>query len=211
MGLVKLLDSGDRDQFLELIDRRFHAKELKSKDSDQKFLAALDRSGKSLTRIYGYFNDENELLSATCQDLWNQVPFYTMSWGLIHPKFSTGLFSKSIELSGLRMTFDAALIYAESVNRFQFFYGMTLRNFKIRREIWKREDSHFLKNYQYSIETIVPKGTVPEFEPWKYIIGHQSRQEDIVIKSCRLKPELIFNKLNMQEKLGGPYEEIYGK
>lgn len=211
MGTARLLTSNDLSQFENLIDRKFHAKELKSEDSNQKFIDALHRSGDGQTRIYGYFNNENELTSAACQFLWGKLPFYTMTWGLIHPKYMTSVFNRSVSEAGARECFDSAIRYAESINRFQFFYGMTLRNFKVRRETWLSVDSHLSTHYDISIETVIKAGTVPDYDPWKQIIGWQPRQQDIVIRACRLKNKFIYDQLHKSSLIDVPYEKIYGE
>lgn len=210
MSQARLLDQQDIDQFKNLINRRFHAKEVKAADSDEKFLNALERSGSSNTRVYGYFNDGGELLSASCQYLWKQMPYYTMTWGLIHPKFMGVPFNVSVTHSGARESFDAAIKYAESVNRFTFFYGMTLRNLKIRRDLWLQDDSYLSLNYDRNIETIILAGETPEYEPWKQIIGFQPRKQDIVIKVCRKKPELLYSVLQSQGLINIDYHTLYG-
>jgi hypothetical protein len=209
MRYARLLEISDLDKFKELINRKYHAKELKSESSDEKFINCLKASGIDNIRVYGYFNNNGELLSSSCQSLWNQVPFYTMTWGLIHPKFSNTPFNKSVEESGARESFDIAVKYGESVNRFQFFYGMTLKNFKTRRDIWLDKESHLSKNYERNIETIIKAGTEPSYEPWKQIIGYQPRANDIVIRSCRLKNKNTYDILYNQKLIDIPYEEIY--
>lgn len=209
MAHTRLLNINDIDQFKELIDRKYHAKELKSADSNNKFLESLEKSGIGDNRIYGYFNDCGDLLSASCQYLWKQMPFYTMTWGLIHPKFSNTPFNKSVEESGARESFDIAVKYGESVNRFQFFYGMTLKNFKTRRDIWLEKESHLSKNYERTIETIIKSGTDPIYQPWKQIIGFQPRSHDIVIRCCRLKNKNIYDILYSQNFIDVPYSTIY--
>lgn len=211
MGHARLLDLQDADQFKKLIDRKFHAKEIKSSNSDEKFLSALERSGNSNTRVYGYFDDNGELLSSSCQYLWKQMPYYTMTWGLIHPKFLSTPFSKSVTESGARESFDAAVRYGESIDRFTFFYGMTLRNLKTRRDLWLREDSYLTTHYNRDIETIIPAGNEPEFEPWKQIIGFQPRTQDIVIKVCRKKPKLLHDILIDQGLIDISYADLYGE
>lgn len=209
MRHARLLTIDDLDQFKELINRRYHAKELKAEDSDNKFIKCLSESGISSRRVYGYFNDFNELLSASCQYLWTEMPFYTMTWGLIHPKFSNTPFNKSVEESGARESFDIAVKYGESVNRFQFFYGMTLKNYKTRRDIWLDKESHLSKNYERNIETIIKAGTDPCYSPWKQIVGYQPRANDIVIRSCRLKNKNTYEILYQQGLIDVSYDNLY--
>lgn len=209
MGHARLLKIDDLDQFKELINRKYHAKELKAEDSNKKFIECLTESGIDSTRVYGYFDDSNELLSSSCQHLWKQMPVYTMTWGLIHPKFSSTLFNKSIEESGARESFDIAVKYGESINRFQFFYGMTLKNFKTRREIWLDKESHLSKNYERNIETIIKAGTDPIYAHYKQIIGYQPRANDIVIRSCRLKNKNTYDILYDQKLIDIPFNELY--
>jgi hypothetical protein len=209
MGYARLLKINDLDQFKELINRKYHAKELKASDSDNKFINCLSESGIDNTRVYGYFNDSNELLSSSCQHLWKQMPFYTMTWGLIHPKFSNTLFNKSVEESGARESFDIAVKYGESINRFQFFYGMTLKNFKTRRDIWLDKESHLSVNYERNIETIIKAETDPIYSPWKQIVGYQPRANDIVIRSCRLKNKNTYEILYGQKLIDIPYDKLY--
>jgi hypothetical protein len=209
MGQARLLDKNDLEKFRSLIDRKYHAKEIKAIDSNNRFVQALERSGTSDTRVYGYFDDSGELLSSSCQYLWTQMPFYTMTWGLIHPKFSNTLFNKSVEESGARESFDVAIKYGESINRFQFFYGMTLRNYKTRRDIWLDKESHLSKNYDRNIETIIKAGTDPVYLPWKQIIGFQPRAQDIVIRSCRLKNKNTYEILYGQRLIDMPYDNLY--
>lgn len=209
MAYARLLTMDDLDQFKELINRRYHAKELKAEDSDNKFIKCLSESGISNRRVYGYFNDFNELLSASCQYLWTKMPFYTMTWGLIHPKFSNTPFNKSVEESGARESFDIAVKYGESVNRFQFFYGMTLKNYKTRRDIWLDKESHLSKNYDRNIETIIKAGTDPIYSHWKQIVGYQPRANDIVIRSCRLKNKNTYEILYQQGLIDVSYDNLY--
>lgn len=209
MSHARLLDQRDVDQFKNLINRRFHAKEIKAPDADQKFLEALNRSGKTNTRVYGYFDQSGELLSATCQVLWQQMPYYTLIWGLIHPKFSSSPFNVSAAESGFRDSVDAAIKYAESIDRFTFFYGMTLRNLKVRRDIWLQEDSYLSLNYDGRIETVIKSGEYTEYEPWKLILGYQLRKQDIVIKVCRKKPELLYKELCDRGLLNIDYNTLY--
>lgn len=209
MSQARLLDQRDVDQFKNLINRRFHAKEIKAPDADQKFLESLERSGKSNTRVYGYFDQSGELLSASCQYLWKQMPYYTMTWGLIHPKFSNTPFNISVTNSGARESFDVAVQYAESIDRFTFFYGMTLRNLKTRRELWLQQDSYLSLNYDRNIETIILAGEDPEYDPWKQIVGFQPRKQDIVIKVCRKKPELLHKELCDRGLINIDYDTLY--
>jgi hypothetical protein len=211
MSGARLLNYNDKDQFVNLINRKFHAKELKAENSNEKFLSMLEKSGNSNIRVYGYFNSQEELLSASCQYMWPNLPFYTMVWGLIHPKYSNTVFSKSVGESGARESFDVALKYAESVDRFQFFYGMTLRNFKTRRDLWLNAESHLSTHYDRNIETIIPAGTIPEYEAWKGIIGFQPRQQAIIIKSCRLKNEFVYEKVSSRGLIDIPYDSVYKK
>lgn len=211
MAGARLLDISDRSAFEKLLERRFHAKELKSDNADNKFIEALERSGKSRTRVYGYFDDNGELLSASGQYLWEMMPFYTMTWGLIHPKFSNTPFNKSVEESGARESFDIAVKYAETINRFQFFYGMTLKHFKTRRTFWLEKDSYLSTHYDRTVETIVKAGTVPEYHAFQQIIGFQPREQDIVIRTGRLKNKYIIERLNQSKIADFSYEEIYGE
>lgn len=210
MSQARLLTIDDQRDFEKLLERKFHAKELKKENTDQKFLEALERSGKSRTRVYGYFNDYGELLSASGQYLWEMMPFYTMTWGLIHPKFSNTPFNKSVYDSGARESFDVALKYAESVNRFQFFYGMTLKHFKTRRSFWLEKDSYLSTHYDRTVETVIKSGTMPEYHAFQQIIGFQPREQDIVIRTGRLKNKYIIQRLNESKIVNFSYEEIYG-
>jgi hypothetical protein len=211
MSQARLLNQQDIDQFKNLINRKFHAKEIKAPDSNQKFLDALERSGQSNTRVYGYFDSDGNLLSASCQYLWQRLPFYTMTWGLIHPRFSNVPFNVSVKESGARESFDVAVRYAESIGRYTFYYGMTLRNLKTRRDIWLQQDSYLTTNYERNIETIVKAGEEPEYEPWKQIIGFQPRKQDIVIKVCRKKPELFHKELYDKKLIDVDYDTLYNK
>jgi len=210
MSQTRLLTIDDLDQFKELLNRKYHAKEPKADNSDEKFISSLDKSGNSNTRVYGYFNDDNELLSASCQHLWRKMPYYTMTWGLIHPKFLNTPFSKSVTNSGARYSFDAAVYYGESIDRYTFFYGMTLRNLKTRRDLWLKEKTYLTENYERNIETIIKAGKDTEYEPWKQIIGFQPRQQDIVIKICRLKPKIVYKKLYDKGLIDMTYDHLYG-
>lgn len=209
MGHARLLKTDDLDQFKELINRKWHAKELKAHNSDDKFVNALSQSGIDGRRVYGYFDDGNDLQSASCQYLWTEMPFYTMIWGLIHPKFSNTPFNVSVDESGARESFDIAVKYGESINRFQFFYGMTLKNYKTRRDIWLGKESHLSKNYVRNIETIIKAGTDPIYSPWKQIVGYQPRANDIVIRSCRLKNKNTYDILHQQNLIDVPYDNLY--
>jgi hypothetical protein len=209
MSHARLLNINDLDQFKELINRKYHAKEIKAPDSDNKFINCLSESGTNNRRVYGYFNDSGDLLSSSCQYLWNEMPFYTMTWGLIHPKFSNTPFNKSVEESGARESFDVAVKYGESINRFQFFYGMTLKNYKTRRDIWLDKESHLSRNYDRNIETIIKAGTDPIYLPWKQIVGYQPRANDIVIRSCRLKNKNTYEILYQQSLIDIPYDNLY--
>lgn len=211
MEQARLLDYNDLEQFKNLINRKYHAKEIKSPDSDEHFISALKRSGINNTRVYGYFDDSGELLSASCQYLWKQMPFYTMTWGLIHPRYMGTPFNKSVHESGARASFDVAVKYAESVDRFTFFYGMTLKNLKTRRDIWLQEKSYLVENYDRNIETIIKAGTEPEYDPWRQIIGYQPRTQDIVIKVCRKKPHLLHKVFEEQNMIDMSYDDLYGK
>lgn len=210
MSQSKLLTIDDLTQFKELLNRKYHAKEPKAEDSDKKFISSLRESGNSNIRVYGYFNDEGELLSASCQHLWRKMPYYTMTWGLIHPKFSNTPFNKSVEESGARHSFDIAVHHGESINRYTFFYGMTLRNLKTRRDLWLKEKTYLTENYERNIETIIKAGKNTEYEPWQQIIGFQPRQQDIVIKVCRLKPKILYNKLYDEGLIDITYDHLYG-
>lgn len=211
MAEARLLDIKDRAAFEKLLERKYHAKELKSAETDNRFLEALERSGKGRTRVYGYFNDHGELLSASGQYLWEMMSFYTMTWGLIHPRFSNTPFNKSVEESGARESFDVAVKYAETINRFQFFYGMTLKHFKTRRTFWLEKDSYLSTYYDRTIETVVKAGTIPEYHAFQQIIGFQPREQDIVIRTGRLKNKYIIDRLNRSKIADFSYEEIYGE
>lgn len=211
MAEARLLDIKDQAAFEKLLERKYHAKELKSAEADNKFLEALERSGKGRTRVYGYFNDDGELLSASGQYLWEMMSFYTMTWGLIHPRFSNTPFNKSVEESGARESFDVAVKYAETINRFQFFYGMTLKHFKTRRTFWLEKDSYLSTHYDRTIETVVKAGTIPEYHAFQQIIGFRPREQDIVIRTGRLKNKYIIDRLNQSKIADFSYEEIYGE
>lgn len=209
MGYARLLNYGDVNQFKELIARKFHAKEIKGPDSDQKFLNDLERSGVENIRVYGYFDDNDELLSSSCQYLWKRMPYYTMMWGLIHPKFLGTPFNISVSVSGARESFDEAVRYGESIDRYTFYYGMTLRNLKTRRDLWLKEDSYLTQNYDRHIETVIKSGHDTDYEPWKAIIGFHPRQQDIVIKVCRKKPDLLHKILYDKNLIDVDYKTLY--
>jgi hypothetical protein len=207
---VRLLTKSDMDEFSKLLDRKYHAKELKAPNADNKFLDQLEKSSeKSLIRIYGYYNDLGELTSAVCQYLWVNFPNYTVLWGLIHPRFMTSKFNKSLAESGARECFDACVEYGESINRWQFYYGMTLRNFSIRRKIFLEQDTAISSRYDRYIETVIKAGELPEYEPWRQIIGYAPRKEDTIIRTGRLKNEHIVTLLNEKQILSKTYNELY--
>jgi hypothetical protein len=210
MSEVKLLTKNDSKDFEKLIDRKYHAKEIKSSDANQKFLNLLEKSSETgYVRVYGYYNHEGELTSSVCQHIWPNFPSYTVLWGLIHPRYMTSKFNKSLSESGARECFDACVEYGESINRWQFYYGMTLRNFNVRRKIFLEQDSAISSRYDRYVETVIRAHEIPEYEPWKHIIGFNARKEDIIIRTCRLKNEHIVKILNEKEILTKTYDQLY--
>jgi hypothetical protein len=211
MSQTRLLTKSDIGEFSLLLDRKYHAKELKSSNADNKFLDQLEKSSEeSLIRIYGHYNDLGELTSAVCQYLWLNFPSYTVLWGLIHPRYITSKFNKSLAASGARECFDACVIYGESINRWQFYYGMTLRNFNVRRKIFLEQDTAISSRYDRYVETVIRAGELPDYEPWRQIIGYAPRKEDTIIRTGRLKNEHIIKLLNERQILTKSYEDLYG-
>ena len=207
---VRLLTKADVNDFSKLIDRKYHAKEVKADNANKKFLDQLEKSAeKSLIRIYGYYNDDEELTSSVCQYLWSNFPSYTVLWGLIHPRYMTSKFNKSLSESGARECFDACVRYGESINRWQFYYGMTLKNFNVRRKIFLEQDTAISSRYDRYVETVIKAGDLPDYEPWRQIIGYAPRKEDTIIRTGRLKNEHIIKLLNERQILTKSYEELY--
>lgn len=210
MTNTRLLTKYDINDFSKLLERKYHAKELKSASADNKFLEQLEKSSeKSSIRIYGYYNIEGELTSSVCQYLWANFPSYTVLWGLIHPRYMTSKFDKSLSESGARQCFDACVIHGESINRWQFYYGMTVRNFNVRRKIFLEQSTLISSRYDRYVETVIKAGDLPEYEPWRQIIGYTARKEDTIIRTGRLKNEHIIELLNTQQILNKTYNELY--
>lgn len=196
---TRLLTISDLEEFIKLLDRKYHAKETKAINANDKFIETLERSKEdSSLRVYGSFDENGKLLSAICQHIWLRFPSYAILWMLIHPKFMNGSFSKSFDISGLGSSIDRAIQYGESMNRWQFFYGVTVKNFTTRRQIFLERSNTFSERYDAYVETVIKAGNIPEFEPWKYIIGNSARKEDIIIKTCRLKNIYILEKLRQK-------------
>lgn len=207
---ARLLTIEDLDAYKELLGRTFFGKERALLDTPEKYTNGLIISNQTSSfRVYGGFSEQGELTSACAIHLWDKMKFYTLPYILIHPKFGNLKFTKSFELSNLREAIGTAVDYAESKEFWQFFYATHIRNFKTRKDAWFKNTDMLVGRYDWSIETIIPANTLPSCPLHAALIYNQARGIDLVVKTARLKQELIFNKYHEKGLLPFSYEEIY--
>jgi hypothetical protein len=209
---ARLLTADDLESYKKLLDRNFFGKERSLIDTPEKYTGGLAISNQSSSfRVYGGFSDDGELTSACAIHLWDKMKFYTLPYVLIHPKFSNAKFTKSFELSRLRDALGAAVNYAESKEFWQFFYATHIRNFKTRKDAWFKSTDMLVGRYDWSIETIIPANVLPSCPLHAALIYNQARGIDLVVKTARLKQELIFNKYHEKGLLPFSYREVYNE
>ena len=207
---ARLLTTDDLEAYKKLLDRNFFGKERALLDTPEKYIGGLAISNEaSAFRVYGGFSDDGELTSACAIHLWEKMKLYTMLYMLIHPKFSNMRFTKSFEVSNLRQALGAAVSYAESKEYWQFFYATHLRNYKTRKDTWFKSEDMLVGRYDWTIDTIIPANTLPTCPLHAALIYNQPRGIDLVVKTARLKQELIFNKFHNKGLLPFSYEEMY--
>ena len=208
----RLLTLDDLEQYKKLLDRNFFGKERPLFNTVEKYIEGLGISNEASSfRVYGGFSDDGELTSACAIHLWEKMKLYSMLYMMIHPKFSNLKFTKSFEISNLRQALGAAVSHAESNEYWQFFYATSLRNYKTRKNAWFKSTDMLVGRYDWTIDTIIPANTLPNCPLHAALIYNQARGIDLVVKTARLKQELIFNKYHEKGLLPFSYEEIYNE
>lgn len=209
---TRLLTLDDLDQFYGLLNRNFMNKQRKNANldnTDGRYIALLAQSNeKSLIRVYGSFSDDGQLLSSTSITLWGQMDVYNINYYMTHPKFAGIPFYKSLKESGLDLAMNMAVEYAESKKYWQFFVISHMNNYKVKKDIFI-ENAAFINRYNWSIETVIPAGTMPNSKFRATFINFEPRPVNLVIKTARLKPDIIWNKLHAEGLIPFSYEEAY--
>lgn len=206
---IKILTSDDRDQYTQLLTRSFFGKRPQSQGFIELNLTRLQSSfPTSNYKVYGAFEDE-KLLSAMAVHYWDKLPFYTIFHMLTHPDFSKIKFYQSFVESGLSRVMGAAVRDAEKDERWQFFYCTHLQNYKTRKIAWFEQCSELANRYDWYLESVIPANTMPKSEVYAGMMYNDTQPKDMVIKTARLKPSIIFNIMYERNLVPYPYQELY--
>lgn len=207
---VRILNKNDIEIYKTLLDRNYAGKEKITDVYVHRQLLGLHTSGpNSQYKVYGGFDDSGILTSAMAVHYWDKLPFYSFMFMITHPKYSSMSFNKSFIESGLSTVMTTAVYDAESVDRWQFFYITLIQNFKTRKSAWFDQCPALTNRYDWYVDTVIPKGTLPKSEVFSKIIYDEPRTKDLVVKTARLKPSIIFNKMHDRKLIDFTYEELY--
>jgi hypothetical protein len=206
---IRILTSNDRDQYTELLNRSFFGKRPQSKGFVELNLKRLESSFPSSSyKVYGAFK-EKKLSSAMAVHYWEKLPFYTIFHILTHPDFSKIKFYQSFVDSGLSKVMSTVVRDAEQDERWQFFYCTHLQNYKTRKVAWFEQCPELANRYDWYLESVVPANTLPKSEVYAGMMYNDTQPKDMVIKTARLKPDIIFNIMYDRNLVPYPYQELY--
>lgn len=206
---IKILTSKDKDQYLELITRSFFGKRIQSQGFIDLNLTRLESSfATSSYKVYGAYHQE-KLLSAMAVHYWEKLPFYTLFHMLTHPDFSYVKFYRSFVESGLSTVMSKVVNDAEKEERWQFFYCTHLQNYKTRKSAWFDLCPELANRYDWYLDTVVPANTLPKSEVYAGMMYNDVQPKDMVIKTARLKSQIVFDMMHSRNLVPYSYQELY--
>ena len=206
---TKLLTIDDSEQFSKLLQRNYFGKERKTSETEERYMSLLKFSGvDSPVKVYGSFVD-GELTGSSAIHLWDKMKCYTLIYIMTHPKFLNQRFIKSFEESGLKAAMNAAISDAESKEYWQLYWVTQVRGYKVRKDAWFQKNEMFANRYNWSIESVIPANTVPSCVLYSSLIHDHPRDVDLVVKTGRLKYELICDYYYQKKLIPFKYEDLY--
>lgn len=206
---TRLLTIDDLEQYSQLLQRTYFGKEIKTSDTEDRYMSLLKFSGEdSPVKVYGSFID-GELTSSAAIHLWDKMKCYTLIYMMTHPKFSNQLFTKTFETSGLKAAMNGAIADAESKEYWQLYWVTQIRNYKLRKDTWFQQNEMLANRYNWYLEAVIPANSVPECPLHASLIHDSPRSVDLVIKTGRLKQEFILDYFYKKELIPFNYKDLY--
>jgi hypothetical protein len=142
-----------------------------------------------LGQVVGCFNDEGLLISFLTQKFWVSMPIYYIGNMTTRPKLSNIYNVKSI---GLAECIDEVVTFAESKNRFQWYWATEAKGWNKREEEWFKNSSAF-RRYHIFIDSMYDKEEKGNYKYQNSILGEYGSTSLVAIKYAVLKPKLLHN------------------
>lgn len=135
--------------------------------------------------LFGFYNDQNELISTMSLYCWNSLPCATLSYMFVKKNF--GLFNS--HRNGLNYLLHTCLTLGEKQNVRSFYSLQKAKSFYHKKKTWRQFDTEITKRYYSVPEYEIPAFTRSEYSMVWDIMDNQIRPNAVILWLTRLKPE----------------------
>ncbi len=186
---TRILTRDDRSSVLYLLDqnKKTVAEKMGVNTTDYHLCYLDDFLSEGGRRtLIGHFNEEEELTSCIGLFQWSTLPFCTITFLLISPRFRTWFRPKE---SGYIACLDRLFHLGEKSGLYDYYYFRRRTPIRKAQEIWWSSAPPILQKYTSRVEAIIPAGTQPTWRAYAHILENQVWPFDCEIRKISLKAE----------------------